>query len=373
MSRARYVIVGAGFAGAATAYHLARKGAGEVLLLEREKVAGFHSSGRNASMVRQVVPGREVTALAVRGTAFLRRLPADWPLPVSYEQNGSLLLGRGSSWEKLLQDAAVARAMGVEAEVWQRERAIERVPLLERADFEGAIWCPTDGVVDIHALLQGYLKAAAAHGAKVLYGAPVLSVEVAGGRVKAVVAPSGRIEADVLVNAAGPWARALADMAGAVAAPLRPCRRHLFLTEPLPWVDRRWPFVWDVAHGLYFRPDSDGLLLCPCDEEELPPGDTPVDGAAAELLAEKVRDYLPAAASVGIRKSWAGLRTLSPDGRFVIGWDPQVEGFFWVAGLGGHGVTTSSAAGEMAAELMRGGKPEFAEAFSPRRFLLQRN
>ncbi|MCZ6624768.1 MAG: FAD-dependent oxidoreductase, partial [Deltaproteobacteria bacterium] len=101
MISAQYVIIGAGFAGAATAYHLARRGVREIVVLEQESMAGVHSSGRNAAMVRQVVSDPAIAGLAREGAAFLRNLPADWPVPVSFQQNGSLLLGGGEGWKKI--------------------------------------------------------------------------------------------------------------------------------------------------------------------------------------------------------------------------------------------------------------------------------
>ncbi|HWO41131.1 MAG TPA: FAD-binding oxidoreductase, partial [Candidatus Eisenbacteria bacterium] len=127
-------------------------------------------------------------------------------------------------------------------------------------------------------------------------------------------------------------------------------------------------FVWDLSHEIYFRPEGRGLLLCACDQDELPPGDPPLERAIQELLAEKIERYLPGLASVPIQRGWAGLRTLVKDGRFIIGWDPIVKGFFWLAGLGGHGVTTSSAVGALAADLLLGRERPEAPDFSPARF-----
>jgi D-arginine dehydrogenase len=320
-------------------------------------------------MVRQIVSPAAVAALACEGAAFLRCPPEGWAVPLAYKQQGSLLLGSGEVWEKLRRDAEIGRQQGLETEIWSKERASKKVSLLKNAQFEGAVWCPSDGVVDIHALLSGYLKGASAMGVKIRYGDRVRSIERRAGRIDGVVTDRETIRCEAVINAAGPWASITGEMVGAVKALLRPCRRHLFVTAPLSWVDPQWPFVWDVTHDLYFRPDSGGLLLGPCDEVEMPPCDAPVDASIVELLAEKVRRYLPEAASVPIKKGWAGLRTLSQDGRFVIGWDPQVEGFFWVAGLGGHGVTTSAAIGALAANLILDGQSRWAEDFSPRRFI----
>ncbi|MGH7829151.1 MAG: NAD(P)/FAD-dependent oxidoreductase [Candidatus Binatia bacterium] len=369
MSSARYVIIGAGFAGAATAYHLARKGATEILILEQEGMAGVHSSGRNAAMVRQVVSDPALVALTKDGAAFLRNLPAGWPVPVTFQQSGSLLLGSGEGWKKLSGDAGVARQTGIEVECWSAERTKEFVPVLKDANFDGGVWCPTDGVVDIHALLAGFLKSATSAGVEIRYHCSLRGIEVKDGTVTGVATDNEVIKTERVINAGGAWAGAIGKLAGAVKVPLHPCRRHLFVTAPLPWVDRRWPFVWDLTHDIYFRPEAGGLLLCPCDQDEMAPGIPPTDGSVNELLAEKVTRFLPTITGISIKRSWAGLRTLTADGRFVIGEDPRVKGFFWVAGLGGHGVTVSSSIGAVAASLILEEDEEGAEKFSPKRFL----
>jgi glycine/D-amino acid oxidase-like deaminating enzyme len=199
------------------------------------------------------------------------------------------------------------------------------------------------------------------------YGAGVRAMERRG-ETFTIVTEKDQVQARVVVNASGAWANTLAELAGAARLPLRPCRRHLFVSGPLSWVDKNWPFVWDVSHDIYFRPEGEGLLLCACDQEELPPGDPPVNGDVQELLAEKIQNYIPALSDVSISRGWAGFRTLTPDGRFVIGWDADVDGFFWVAGLGGHGMTTSAAVGRLASDLLLSRPAALGEAFSPARF-----
>ena len=363
------IVIGAGFAGAATAYHLTRRGLTNILLLEKETIPGFHSSGRNAAMIRQCVPDPDLARLTRDGAAFLRNLPADFPEAVSFKQNGSLLLGSEKGWDKLRQDTEVGRSLGVDARLWTPEQARHHVPVLKGAEFDGAVWCATDGIIDIHALLSGYLKAAVAKGMRVRYGSAVQAIRSPGGDRWEVASNGETVKTKILVNASGAWVNRIAKMAGAAELPLHPCRRHLFVSPPLDWIDRNWPFVWDVTHDIYFRPEGEGLLLCACDQQELAPGDPPLDPTIGEVLAEKIQRYMPALEGVSIHKYWAGFRTISSDGRFVIGWDPHIEGFFWVAGLGGHGVTTSSAVGALAADLIIAGAEKRAEAFSPARFI----
>ncbi len=368
MILAEHVIIGAGFAGAATAYHLARRGRTDIVLVEREAVPGFHSSGRNAAMIRQCVSDPALARLARDGAAFLRGLPSDFPVAVQYKQNGSLLLGAGKGWEKLRHDAEIGASLGVEMGLWTPERAKDHVPVLGDAVFDGAAWCASDGVVDIHALLSGYLKGATVAGARLRCGTEIKAIVQRGSEGFELLTENETIKTEILINAGGAWANPIAKMAGADELPLAACRRHLFVSPPMDWVDTNWPFVWDVTHDVYFRPEGKGLLLCACDQQEMPACDPPLDPAVEESLAEKIQRTVPALSRVSINRRWAGLRTLCRDGRFVIGWDGKLQGFFWVAGLGGHGVTTSAAVGALAADLIAGGPGKKSAAFSPERF-----
>lgn len=362
----RYVIIGAGFAGAATACHLAYRGAKHVVILEQEAVAGFHSSGRNAGFIRQVLSEPSVGDLAAKSAEFIRTPPPGWPVPVSYDAIGCLILGRGAQWEALCRDAELARRRGLEVELWSPEQTVAALPLIAGGAMDGAVWCPSDGVIDINALLSGYLRVAQRGGAVIRYGETVREVRVRDGRVQGIATDQGFLEADVVVNAAGPWAEPVGAMAGAAPITFHPRRRHLFVTPPLDWVEPGWPFCLNVSDEIYFQPHSAGLMLCPCDEQDLPPCDPPTDIRAMELLAERLEGAYPNFPDVSIARHWAGLRTFSDDNRFVIGWDPQVEGFFWVAGLAGHGVTTSAAVGSLAAGILFGADPD--PDFSPARF-----
>ncbi|HVO96188.1 MAG TPA: FAD-dependent oxidoreductase [Terriglobales bacterium] len=367
MSDFDFIIIGAGFAGAATAYHLSCRGTGNILLLEQEGIPGFHSSGRNAAMMRQCVPDPDLAALTRDGAKFLRNIPSDWSEPVSFKQNGSLLLGSGTGWEKLQRDAAVGAGLGIDVALWTPEQAKKHVAVLKRAEFDGAVWCASDGVVDIHALLSGYLKAATRQGVSVRYKSPVQTIRPTSSGFE-VATDKETAYAKTVVNASGAWANVVGGLAGAQKLPLRPCRRHLFVTPPIAWVDSYWPFVWDVSNEIYFRPEGAGLLLCACDQTELPPSDPPMDENVKITLAEKIERFMPDLSGVSISRGWAGVRTLTPDGRFVIGWDSKVENFFWVAGLGGHGMTTSSAVGALSADLLLEGPGKKSPPFSPERF-----
>jgi D-arginine dehydrogenase len=328
------VVIGAGFAGAATAWSLVRQGVRRVTLVEQEALPGLHASGRNAAIARQSGVSAAITPLAVEGLAAMRAFEGGL-----LRECGLLLLGSGPEARALEATPSGAPP----GRVVSKAEAIAAVPLLAGADFDAGWLGTADGVVDIAGLLQAYLAGALAGGARMRAGTRLLSITSAGGRVTGVVTDRGVIETRAVVNAAGAWAGAVGVQAHAAAMPLAPYRRHLFVTASVGGVSRDWPVVWDVTHGLYFRPEPPGLLLSPCDQTEHAPGTPAVDAAVAVLLAEKTACHAPRLSGLAVAKSWAGLRTLTPDGHFV-----------WCAGLGGHGVTTSAAVGRMAADAVLG-------------------
>ena len=369
MDSAKFVIIGAGLAGMAAAYWLACRGESDVMVLEKETFPGMHSSGRNAGMIRQVVPDEHILHLAREGAEFFHGQPDGWQQAVPFSRSGSLLVARGEEWNNLLEEAETARSAGVHLEIWDDKRIRQAVPCTTGGSFEGGVYCPGDGVTDTDGLISGLCSAARAKGVRLETECEVLAVQVDKGKVTGVETSKGFILSPTVVNASGPWASMIAGLAGALAIEFTPMRRHLYYTGELDWVNQDWPFVWDVSSDVYFRPESAGLLLSPCDETPSGPGIPAVDESTQDLLARKLSESFPQLLDVTVARSWAGLRTFAPDRMFVIGWDPQVEGFYWVAGLGGHGVTTSPAVGAMAAKELLSGKREIGSPFSPARFL----
>jgi D-arginine dehydrogenase len=363
---ARCVIIGAGFAGAATAFHLARRGVGPVVIVDREKAPGAHSSGRNASMVRQIVSDPHMAVLARAGARAIDEFARAGQ--VSFARNGSLLYAAGTRVESLRREAAAGRADGLDVRPWTAGEAAGRIPLLEDAPFDEGWFCPTDGVVDIAGLVARYIAGVREAGGTFIPEAEATDVVVEGGKVAAVRAGGRTIRTPAVVDAAGAWAGEIARAAGAAPIPIQILRRHLMFTGTFHRASADWPFVWDVAHELYFRPEADGLLFSPCDESEVPPGLPDEDPAAMDLLHEKVTAHLPGVGDFPVARWWAGVRMFSPDRRFVIGPDPVLPGFFWAAAMGGHGVTASAAVGALGADLVV--RPELDEknVFSPGRF-----
>lgn len=348
-SSTRWIIVGAGFAGGSTAWGLARAGLGPGLILEREPTFGVHASGRNAALAKVTESDRVVRTLAVRSLRCLTEL--DGGKGELLRPSGGLTLAGGSTYHDFERIRGALAAEGLDAAVLSAAKARAMHPILASLDFAVALWCRDEGVVDIHALLTHYLQEARAGGFQLRTGCEVRELLVEGGRVTGVATERGEVRADLVIDASGAWAGRLGR---ATALPLQPLRRHLFVSAPPPEAVAGLPFTWMEDAGFYFRPEGDGLLLSPCDETPSAPCLPSTDPAAAELLAEKLSAHAPSLADLTIRRGWACLRTFAPDRRPVIGADPERPGLFHVSGLGGYGMMTSAAVGELAATLLAG-------------------
>lgn len=353
------VVIGAGFAGASVAAALTQAGVTSGVVLERELLPGTHASGRNAAMVRQLEADPMLRKLAIEGVRRLRAKTVAG-CPVLRQSGGVYLIHGGPApadeW------CAQLREQCVPAELLSAVKARERFPFLSRFEFNYAVFCPTDGIVDIHALLSDLLAEARRGGFAVVTDCACESLILEESVVCGVQTRSGEVSARIVVDAAGAWAGYLGRLSAPL--PLKRLRRHLFVSGDSGLLPHDAPLVWDLDVGYYVRPEGAGLLLCPCDETEHPPGVPEVDPEAEDLLADKLLQYAPGLAQITLRRSWACLRTFAPDRLPIIGWDPDIEGLFHVSGLGGFGMTTSLAVGNIASTLICGGVVDWIDVGS---------
>jgi len=357
-SESRWIIIGAGFAGASTAWALGRAGLGPGVILERETSYGMHASGRNAALLRLAEHDELIRTLATRSAAAIRDFAADEP--TLFAPTGGLTLVSAPALPDIQAVDEGARQSGTPyTELLSAAAVRSRFPLTAAVSFDAALWCPDEGVVDIHALLTRFVAGARDGGFQLRTRCTVEGVLVDGGRVVGVRTTHGEVRADVVVDASGAWAGRLGRETHPL--PLRPLRRHLFVTGAPPGRFEGSPFAWVEDAGFYFRPEGDGLLFSPCDEAEMPPGDPPTDPGAAELLASKLERHAPPFSDLPLRRGWACLRTFAPDRRPLIGWDPVLPGLFHVSGLGGFGMGASAAIGELAATLLQGRRPDWID------------
>ncbi|MFN0205047.1 MAG: NAD(P)/FAD-dependent oxidoreductase [Planctomycetota bacterium] len=350
MNRARFVIIGAGVAGAATAYGLARRGVRDIIILERENVVGSHASGRNAALVRRNLKTEMDCYLSLAAAKWMKRPPADFPRELQFEETGSLLLFNNNESARVEKEFKIQQKAGLQFEQITSKEAKAIQPLLDNRAFECAQWTPGDGRVDIVNLLFGYLEFAARMGARIQCGVRVDSLITNRGRCEGLRTNVGDFHGDWIINAAGGWANQMIQNA-APRVSMTPCRRTMLVTENVN-ADRSRPFTWDDGKSFYFREDFGGLLWSPCDETPAEDCKQNVDPAWIERARDSARQLIPSVANAKINYQWACLRTLTFDREMFIGPDPLLPQLFWVAGLGGHGVTNSPMIAEIASDLL---------------------
>jgi len=346
------LIVGAGLAGCSTAWHLSQKE--QVFLLDMGRKPGQEASAQNVGMVRRMGEDPCERALALRTHAFLETLPDDWS--TSPSRRSGAVIGLVRDPHHLSDAAAHLQAAGVRHEVCDRPPDV--APALAGSSFNRAWYLPDERAADPAQLLSGFLKGALARGAKLRLECRVEKLLVQSGRVVGVQTPEGPIHSDRIVLATGAWSSALAQQAG-LHRPLVPLRRATLRSRPHFLATDNHPWCWLDDVGVYVRPDAGKWLCSPCDEvpdwPPLGPGSTgSATKAQQELLGCRLARYIPALSGLGFQHNWTGLRTFAPDRRPLIGADPELDGLWWAAGLGGFGVSCSYGVGEVLAAWMHG-------------------
>jgi glycine/D-amino acid oxidase-like deaminating enzyme len=324
-----------------------------VVLLEREDALGAHSSGLNAAILRTAGGDPITTALARRGMERLYAPPEGFASVPLVDGRGLILLADEATAPGLRRAAKEARGDAVEIST---ERLRSLAPLF-RGRGTTAFHFPREGQLEIAAMVEGFARGARRRGVDIRTGHAVHRLLSREGRVTgARLADGSEIRAATTVLAAGGWAAQLGAGSGSRVR-LRPTRRHLLVTRPDRTIDPRWPVVWSLEDDFYCRPESGGMLICACDQVDVDPDHCTIDGDICELVAEKTARLLPALAETKAAHLWCGMRTLTADGRFAIGPDPDLAGLFWVAGLGGHGMVCAFEVGRIAGALLDGRVP----------------
>ncbi len=368
------MIVGGGCMGASVAYHLARLGVTDVVLVEREQMLGTGSTGRNAGGVRHQFSNEANIRLSLESIALLERFADEVGQPIDFHQDGYLfLLTRDASVDTFRRNVALQRSLGVEVQWLDAAEAERLAPGLAAASVAGATFCARDGIADPNGVTMGFVKAAQAAGVEVVRDTEVTGIRVERGRIAGVETTRGTIETRKVVNAAGPYARQIGRMAG-VDVPVEPFRRHIFIAAA-PAGEAAWGvpasriMVIDFDTTFYFHREGAGLLFGMGDPDETPTFDTTVQWDFLPQVIDVAVQRLPALADASISHAWAGLYEVTPDANPIIGPASGVDGLYLINGFSGHGFQHSPAAGRILADVIAERDPRFdLTPFDLRRF-----
>jgi sarcosine oxidase subunit beta len=364
-------VVGGGIVGLAAAYYLAEGGA-SVAVYEKGSI-GNGSTERSAGGIRTQFSTPVNVDLSLASIDVWDEFEAEFGTDISYRRPGYLFCARAEETAADLEESvAIQHERGVPSELLTPEEARGVCPGLVSEKFRAASYCALDGFADPHLALQGFATAAREAGATIHTETPVTDVLRENGRVRGVEADGERIETDVVVNAAGPWARRVSRMAD-LDLPIAPRRRQILVVEPETPVPESVPLTIDLDTGSYFRPEREGAALVgghfsTTDPEADPDQDpdsyatgTDLDWSAQaiERAADHTTYFGPDAA---VKRGWAGLYAVTPDYHPVI--ETSIPGLVTAAGFSGHGFQHAPATGQLITELALDGEPSLVDISS---------
>jgi 4-methylaminobutanoate oxidase (formaldehyde-forming) len=367
--QARVVIIGGGIIGCSVAYHLAKLGERDVLLLERKKLTSgttWHAAG----LVRSMLYSANLTRLAQYTVELYRGLEAETGQATGFRQRGSISIAlNGERWEELQRGASMAAAFGIPFEPIPAGRVRQLWPLLETRDVVGAIHFPTDGQTNPTDTTMALAKGARRGGVRVVEDCAVTGILTERGRAAGVTTREGPIRAEIVVNCAGLWGRQVGLMAG-VGVPLQACEHFYVVTEPIDGLPSTLPVLRVMDECTYYKEEA-GKLLLGCFEPRAKPwavdgvpedfafGELPEDLEHFEPILAAAVGRVPALGQVGIRKFFNGPESFTPDQRYLLGEAPQLRNFFVAAGFNSIGIQSAGGAGKALAEWIVGGAPPF--------------
>jgi len=404
------VIIGSGIVGSSVAYHLAQQGCTNVLVIEREAHQGKGSTGKSMGGVRAQFSTAVNIQMSRYSIDFFSRFDEVVGHPADYRAHGYLFCATSErQLDYLIANRARQLALGVgNVETVSRDDIAKVLPQLRVDDIIGGTFCQTDGFVDPHSVMMGFMLNARERGVRLWLDTDVTGIEVEAAktvpaptgtagvppadvtlplstessapsrsaltagekpavpvvtRIRGVTTSRGFVSTRIVVNAAGPWAAQVARLAG-VDLPLQPLRRQLVPTEPFDALPQRFPMVIDMSTGFHFRREGKGILLAWNDPDETPGFKTEFDPGFVEKILTRAAARVPclAEAEVNPRRAWAGLYEMTPDHHAIIGESPGVAGLYFVNGFSGHGVMHSPASGRITADLILHGHSDLIDA-----------
>lgn len=366
-SAARVVVIGGGVVGCSVAYHLAKLGCREVVLLERERLT-CGTTWHSAAQVRQLRSTESLTQLIQYSVELYSGLEAETGQATGWTQIGSISIA--TSPDRLFhirRQAALARLFDIETHELSAAETKRLWPLMRADDVLGAIYSPSDGRVNPSDLCAALVKGAKARGAQIIEHCPVTGFDIENGHVAGVHTPQGRIACEAVANCAGIWGRQVSSYAG-VTTPLYACEHFYLLTKPIPGIERTLPTLSDHDRYLYIREEVGGLLIgCfepnpkPLALEALPPNPAFTllneDWEHFEPMMVNAMHRIPALESAQARMLLNGPESFTPDSGFLLGETPEVRGFFVGCGMNSLGVASGGGVGRALAQWILEGHP----------------
>jgi glycine/D-amino acid oxidase-like deaminating enzyme len=367
VATAEIVVIGSGAFGSSIAYHLAKLGQRDVVLLDKFGIAS-QTSPRAAGLTQQIRQLPEMTRLAMRSVEKITQFAEETGEPMVYYQSGSVKIARQErNLPQIREELSEGKAVGLDIEPLDEAGLRELTPFANPDGILGMWFTPSDLYLEPVQIPLGYANAAARLGAQLMPHTAVTAILREGDRVSGVATTSGTISAPIVIDAAGAWARAVAASAG-INVPIQPVRHQLMITEPIFGVHTGQPICRIIDANVYIRPEQGGLMLggyesdpIAFDGASLAPdfeiADMPLDLEPLQRLAGMVKDQFPIFQDIGVRTYRGGMPTMTADGNHIVGSVPGLDGLYMASGCCVGGLSISPVVGECLAELILSGTP----------------
>ncbi len=363
----KVVVIGGGVVGCSCAYHLAKFGWKDVILLERDKLTSgttWHAAG----LVSQLGPSATITKIRKYSLDLYKQLEKKVDHSAGLRLNGAMSIAQEEGrWQELKRQATTAQLYDVNVEILNKDEIKDKVPLIKNDDLLGGIFMPGDGSGDPSGITQLLAKAARAEGAKIFEDSPVDDILIKNKRIDGVVVNGQKIDCEYIVLATGMWSRQIGEKVG-VSIPLYPAEHFYVITEPIKEIPKTLPVIRDFDSRTYFKEDAGKLLLGIFEGKSIPAFDgtnkVPEDFSFGEFPEnlEHFEPYLNACMKrfsilekTGIRKFFAGPESFTPDTNSLLGEVPEVKNFFVCCGLNSIGIASAGGVGKVTAEWMMNG------------------
>ncbi|MFH1843791.1 MAG: FAD-binding oxidoreductase [bacterium] len=358
---AEVVVIGGGVNGLAVAYELARRQAGRIVILEQGYLASG-STGRCGGGIRQLWTTEENVRLAQENVRHYRQLAAELGYHTFFRQGGYLMVTESEAQRPaMLRAVDLQNGCGVPSRFLEPTECLELVPELEISRVRGALHCPEGGTAYPFPVVWGYARRCQDHGVRICIRTAVTNIRCANGRVQTVVTDRGEIATPLVVNCAGPWARAVAALVG-VDLPNRQERHEIMVSESLkPFLE---PMVISLTDGIYFSQSMRGEIVGGISDPATLTWDSPAQFSTRGQLRFAVRfargllGLYPAAAAVRMMRQWAGMYDVTPDHRPILGNVPGLDGYYHICGFSGHGFMLGPVCGRRMARFITTGEPD---------------
>ncbi len=363
-SSAKVVVIGGGVVGCSCAYHLAKFGWTDIILLERDKLTSgttWHAAG----LVSQIGPSATITKIRKYSLDLYKKLEKKVDHSAGLRLNGALSIAQNEGrWQELKRQATTAQLYDLDVQILNRDQIKEKIPLIKADDLLGGIFMPGDGSGDPSGITQLLAKAARAEGVNIYEDSPVENILIKNKRIEGVVVHGEKIECEYIVLATGMWSRQIGDKLG-ISIPLYPAEHFYAITEPIKEVPKNLPVVRDFDSRTYFKEDAGKLLLGIFEGKSIPAfnktdkvpenfsfGEFPENLEHFEPYLNECIKRFPILEKSGIRKFFAGPESFTPDTNTLLGEVPEVKNFFVCCGLNSIGIASAGGVGKITAEWM---------------------